>query len=67
MEFRMIQGGIAQESAEALVTAAGTSLWMGSGVGGAPSRGGERSAGRRLRPMDENHRSEFERPIDANS
>ena len=41
MEFRMIQGGIAQESAEALVPAAGTSLWMGSGVGGASRRGGE--------------------------
>lgn len=41
MEFRMIQGGIAQESVDALVNAAGTSRRMGSGVGGAPHRGGE--------------------------
>lgn len=34
MEFRMIQGGIAQESVDALVNAAGTSRRMGSGVGG---------------------------------
>ena len=41
MEFRMIQGGIEPESADALVTAAGTSPRMGSGVGGASRRGGE--------------------------
>lgn len=38
MDFRVIQGGIAQESADALVNAAGTSLRMGSGVGGALRR-----------------------------
>jgi O-acetyl-ADP-ribose deacetylase (regulator of RNase III) len=40
MEFRVVQGDIAQESADALVNAAGTSLRMGSGVAGALRRGG---------------------------
>ncbi len=40
MDFRVIQGDIAQESADALVNAAGTSLRMGSGVAGALRRGG---------------------------
>lgn len=39
MEFRLIQGNIAEESADALVNAAGTSLQMGSGVAGALRRG----------------------------
>jgi len=40
MEFSVIQGDIAAESADALVNAAGTSLRMGSGVAGALRRGG---------------------------
>jgi O-acetyl-ADP-ribose deacetylase (regulator of RNase III) len=40
MEFRVVQGDIAQQSADALVNAAGTSLRMGSGVAGALRRGG---------------------------
>lgn len=39
MEFRVIQGDIADQSADALVNAAGTSLQMGSGVAGALRRG----------------------------
>ena len=39
MEFDVIQGDIAAQSAEALVNAAGTSLEMGSGVAGALRRG----------------------------
>ncbi|MFC7045276.1 macro domain-containing protein [Halobacteriaceae archaeon GCM10025711] len=39
MEFEVIQGDIAQQSADALVNAAGTSLRMGSGVAGALRRG----------------------------
>jgi O-acetyl-ADP-ribose deacetylase (regulator of RNase III) len=39
MEFRVVQGDIASESADALVNAAGTSLQMGSGVAGALRRG----------------------------
>lgn len=35
MEFRVIQGDIAEQRADALVNAAGTSLQMGSGVAGA--------------------------------
>jgi O-acetyl-ADP-ribose deacetylase (regulator of RNase III) len=43
MEFGVIQGDIAQQSADCLVNAAGTSLRMGSGVAGALRRaGGER-------------------------
>ncbi|WP_277555290.1 macro domain-containing protein [Halobaculum limi] len=38
MEFTVIQGDIADESADALVNAAGTSLHMGSGVAGALRR-----------------------------
>lgn len=34
MKFRVIQGDVAQESADALVSAAGTSPRMGSGVAG---------------------------------
>jgi O-acetyl-ADP-ribose deacetylase (regulator of RNase III) len=42
MNFRVVQGDIAQQSADALVNAAGTSLQMGSGVAGALRRvGGE--------------------------
>ena len=40
MEFTVIQGDIAAQSADALVNAAGTSLRMGSGVAGALRRGG---------------------------
>ena len=40
MEFTVVQGDIAAESADALVNAAGTSLQMGSGVAGALRRGG---------------------------
>jgi len=39
MEFTTVQGDIAQQSADALVNAAGTSLRMGSGVAGALRRG----------------------------
>jgi len=38
MEFDVIQGDIAQQSADVLVNAAGTSLQMGSGVAGALRR-----------------------------
>ena len=40
MDYRVIQGDIAQQSADALVDAAGTSLQMGSGVAGALRRAG---------------------------
>lgn len=39
MDFSVIQGDIAAQSADALVNAAGTSLRMGSGVAGALRRG----------------------------
>jgi O-acetyl-ADP-ribose deacetylase (regulator of RNase III) len=39
MEFTVIQGDIAEQSADVLVNAAGTSLEMGSGVAGALRRG----------------------------
>ena len=39
MEFEVVQGDIAAQSADALVNAAGTSLRMGSGVAGALRRG----------------------------
>ncbi|QSG10835.1 O-acetyl-ADP-ribose deacetylase (regulator of RNase III), contains Macro domain [Halapricum desulfuricans] len=39
MEFATVQGDIAEQSADALVNAAGTSLQMGSGVAGALRRG----------------------------
>lgn len=42
MEFDVIQGDIAQQSANVLVNAAGTSLQMGSGVAGALRRGAGR-------------------------
>jgi len=38
MEFEVVQGDIAAQSADALVNAAGTSLQMGSGVAGALRR-----------------------------
>ena len=38
MEFRVIQGGVAQESTDALVNAAGTSLRRGAGTAGALRR-----------------------------
>jgi O-acetyl-ADP-ribose deacetylase (regulator of RNase III) len=38
MEFTVVQGNIAEQRADALVTAAGTSLRMGSGVAGALRR-----------------------------
>ncbi|MGQ3414090.1 macro domain-containing protein [Natrinema sp. LN54] len=40
MEYDVVQGDIAAQSADALVNAAGTSLRMGSGVAGALRRGG---------------------------
>jgi O-acetyl-ADP-ribose deacetylase (regulator of RNase III) len=40
MDVRVVQGDIAQQSADALVTAAGTSLRMGSGAGGVLGRVG---------------------------
>jgi O-acetyl-ADP-ribose deacetylase (regulator of RNase III) len=40
MDFTVVQGDIAQQSADCLVNAAGTSLQMGSGVAGALRRGG---------------------------
>ena len=40
MEFRVVQGDLAAQSADALVNAAGTSLRMGSGVAGALRRAG---------------------------
>ena len=43
MEFEVIQGDIAQQSADVLVNAAGTSLQMGSGVAGALRRAGGQS------------------------
>jgi len=39
MNFTVVQGDIAQQEADALVNAAGTSLKMGSGVAGALRRG----------------------------
>jgi len=39
MDFAVVQGDIAAQSADALVNAAGTSLEMGSGVAGALRRG----------------------------
>jgi len=39
MEFAVVQGDIAEQEADALVNAAGTSLRMGSGVAGALRRG----------------------------
>ncbi|WP_302080062.1 macro domain-containing protein [Salinibaculum rarum] len=39
MDFAVVQGDIAQQSADVLVNAAGTSLRMGSGVAGALRRG----------------------------
>ncbi|MFW5917565.1 MAG: macro domain-containing protein [Halorubrum sp.] len=39
MEFSVVEGDIAEQSADALVNAAGTSLRMGSGVAGALRRG----------------------------
>jgi O-acetyl-ADP-ribose deacetylase (regulator of RNase III) len=39
MNFEVVQGDIAQQSADVLVNAAGTSLQMGSGVAGALRRG----------------------------
>lgn len=39
MEFTVVQGDVAAQSADALVNAAGTSLEMGSGVAGALRRG----------------------------
>ncbi|MFB6070601.1 MAG: macro domain-containing protein [Halanaeroarchaeum sp.] len=39
MDFEVIQGDIASQSADCLVNAAGTSLQMGSGVAGALRRG----------------------------
>lgn len=39
MQFEVVQGDIAEQSADCLVNAAGTSLKMGSGVAGALRRG----------------------------
>ena len=55
MEYRVVQGDIAAQSADALVNAAGTSLEMGSGVAGAlRRRGGEElnEAATSLGPVD---------------
>jgi O-acetyl-ADP-ribose deacetylase (regulator of RNase III) len=55
MEFRVVQGDIAQQEADALVNAAGTSLAMGSGVAGALKRGAGReidAAAREHGPVD---------------
>jgi O-acetyl-ADP-ribose deacetylase (regulator of RNase III) len=41
MNFTTVQGDIAEQSADALVNAAGTSLRMGSGVAGALRRGAD--------------------------
>lgn len=41
MEFSVVQGDIADRTADALVNAAGTSLQMGSGVAGALRRGAD--------------------------
>jgi len=43
MEFDVVQGDIAAQSADVLVNAAGTSLQMGSGVAGALRRGAGRA------------------------
>jgi O-acetyl-ADP-ribose deacetylase (regulator of RNase III) len=55
MEFRVVQGDIAAQSADALANAAGTSLQMGSGVAGALRR----AAGRGL-----NEAAVAEGPVD---
>ncbi len=55
MEFTLVQGDIAAQSADALVNAAGTSLRMGSGVAGALRRGANG-------PIDEAARAEG--PVD---
>ena len=55
MEFDVIQGDIAAQSADALVNAAGTSLEMGSGVAGALKREGGAELDREAReqgPVD---------------
>ncbi|WP_313693950.1 macro domain-containing protein [Halorarum halobium] len=55
MEFTVVRGDIADQSADALVNAAGTSLRMGSGVAGAlRERGGEElnEAAMELGPVD---------------
>ena len=55
MEFSVVQGDIADQSADALVNAAGTSLRMGSGVAGALRRtGGSKldEAARERGPVD---------------
>jgi O-acetyl-ADP-ribose deacetylase (regulator of RNase III) len=41
MNFRVVQGDIAAQSADALINAAGTSLRMGSGVAALRQGGGE--------------------------
>jgi O-acetyl-ADP-ribose deacetylase (regulator of RNase III) len=46
MEFEVVQGDIAAQSADVLVNAAGTSLEMGSGVAGALRRGAGESLNR---------------------
>jgi O-acetyl-ADP-ribose deacetylase (regulator of RNase III) len=55
MEFTVVQGDIAAQSADALVNAAGTSLAMGSGVAGALRRAGGEELDRAARakgPID---------------
>ena len=55
MDFDVVQGDIAQASADALVNAAGTSLAMGSGVAGALKRGAGQALDRAAReqgPID---------------
>ncbi|WP_336022987.1 macro domain-containing protein [Halobellus salinisoli] len=46
MEFTVVHGDIARQSADALVNAAGTSLQMGSGVAGALRRAGGEAVNR---------------------
>ena len=50
MEFTVVQGDIASESADALVNAAGTSLRMGSGVAGALREAAEGPIDEEARP-----------------
>lgn len=55
MDFDVVRGDIASQSADALVNAAGTSLVMGSGVAGALKRGAGReldAAARERGPVD---------------
>ena len=52
MEFTVVQGDIAAQSADALVNAAGTSLRMGSGVAGFDLLEGARLIAEEIRRFD---------------